>query len=295
MKSSVLIILSSLAGVSPSVARGEPMQSDEDRSWAFARELYAEGHLDEAVLEFRRFGAYYPASARAPWSKLLAGIALTQQGRAEDARDEFRTLTEGGGAGLQERARLEEAKTYYFERRWNDAERGFSGFLAPGASSDREVASEAVFYLGWIRLNQDSGSRAASVFAAMPDEAQLAKYRDDLVRVSHELQGRQKKSPVTAGLLAALLPGAGHVYLGRWADAGTSLVLNALFGLATYEAFRRQLYLVGGAAAFFEVTWYSGNIFGAVSGAHESNERDKRLLLDGLAISPGREPVPIPR
>jgi hypothetical protein len=45
-----------------------------------------------------------------------------------------------------------------------------------------------------------------------------------------------QKSPATAGLLAAVLPGSGHLYIERYRDAGIAFVLNAAFIWGMVEA-----------------------------------------------------------
>jgi hypothetical protein len=48
------------------------------------------------------------------------------------------------------------------------------------------------------------------------------------------------------------------------------------------EAFEHKNYVVGGILTFFELGWYSGNIYSAVSGAHKYNRNKKKEYLDGL-------------
>ncbi len=48
------------------------------------------------------------------------------------------------------------------------------------------------------------------------------------------------------------------------------------------EAFQHKSYVVGGILTFFELGWYSGNIYSAVSSAHKYNQKKKREYLDSL-------------
>ncbi len=90
------------------------------------------------------------------------------------------------------------------------------------------------------------------------------------------------KIPATAGILAAVLPGAGHLYSERYRDAAIAFVLNAAFIWGMVEAFEHENYVVGGILTFFELGWYSGNIYSAVSGAHKYNRNKKKEYLDLL-------------
>lgn len=81
------------------------------------------------------------------------------------------------------------------------------------------------------------------------------------------------KSPQTAGLLNALLPGAGYWYVGLKQTALTSFALNALFGAAAWHFFHRGSTAAGLIALSFESGWYFGGIQGAQLAAMESNRR----------------------
>jgi TM2 domain-containing membrane protein YozV len=83
------------------------------------------------------------------------------------------------------------------------------------------------------------------------------------------------RSPWLAGALA-IVPGAGHVYLGQPLIGLAALLWNGLFGFALYDAIHHQMVGLSLVLGVFESLWYFGNIFGAVSGAHKFN-RDVEL------------------
>lgn len=288
-----LSLLAIALGVTAAAA-DTPVEN-EDMLWTFARSLLSSGAHDQARTEFNRFRSYFPASPRARWATLLEGICLVQLGQFDGARTEFNRLDEPAADPLLSlRSRLEIAKSYYFEGEWDSAEPLLLESIRRQDSMDREVASEALLYLGWMRLDRGKGHEASSLFAAIPDNTQLAPYRQELIEKSLPIDETGRKSPLRAGLLAAVLPGAGHAYVGRWSDAATSLVLNAVFGFASYEAFHRRLYLVGGLAGFAGLTWYAGNVYGAVSHAHKYN-RDRIVSQEEqFPIRPGGERILAP-
>jgi hypothetical protein len=98
-----------------------------------------------------------------------------------------------------------------------------------------------------------------------------------------------QKSPTTAGLLAAGLPGAGHLYTERPKDAAVAFLLNASFIAAAVELFRKDNNILGGIVTFIEAGWYLGNIYSAVNSAHKYNKHKKdeflQRLRDETAIS----------
>ena len=90
------------------------------------------------------------------------------------------------------------------------------------------------------------------------------------------------KSPSTAGVLAAVLPGSGHVYCDRYKDGVVAFLLNGLFIWATLEAFDNDQEVLGGILGFLELGWYSGNIYSAVNTAHKYNRSLKNDYLKNL-------------
>ena len=51
---------------------------------------------------------------------------------------------------------------------------------------------------------------------------------------------------------------------------------------AAYEAFDHDLDAIGGIITFFELGFYSGNIYSAVSSAHKYNRDEKSRFLNYL-------------
>ena len=90
------------------------------------------------------------------------------------------------------------------------------------------------------------------------------------------------KSPAVAGTLAAIVPGAGHLYTQRRRDALVAFLLNGVFIWSAVELFDDEKYVTGGIVTFFELGWYTGNIYSAVSSAHKFNKRTKKDFLQGL-------------
>jgi len=70
---------------------------------------------------------------------------------------------------------------------------------------------------------------------------------------------------IMPGLLAAIIPGAGHAWLGRWGDAGVSAMLVWPLLILTFWAARRDM---GPVTVFFALitAWlWSGTVFSATS------------------------------
>ena len=81
------------------------------------------------------------------------------------------------------------------------------------------------------------------------------------------------KSSFTAGILSAVIPGAGKMYLGEWGDGITAFLVTGLFAFLAYDNFEAdhdtRAWIFTGLGAFF----YAGNIYGSVAAAQIFNAR----------------------
>ena len=81
------------------------------------------------------------------------------------------------------------------------------------------------------------------------------------------------KSSSTAGILSAVIPGAGKMYLGEWGDGITAFLVTGLFAFLAYDNFKAdhdtRAWIFTGLGAFF----YAGNIYGSVAAAQIFNAR----------------------
>ena len=132
--------------------------------------------------------------------------------------------------------------------------------------------------------------RAREHFEEISDQAR-DRYR--IENLAHEIETKtplKQKNPTAAGLLA-IVPGAGHLYCERPRDALISFVLNGALIYAAYEAFDEDLEGLGAVITFFELGFYAGNIYSAVSSAHKYNRDTKERFLkqlrerSGMALS----------
>lgn len=96
------------------------------------------------------------------------------------------------------------------------------------------------------------------------------------------------KSPITASILSALIPGAGKIYTGEISDGIIALITTGLFSFLAYDNFQAdhnfRAWLFTGLAAMF----YAGNIYGSYSSAQLYNARIKfefNLRLDSFLKS----------
>ena len=153
--------------------------------------------------------------------------------------------------------------------------RGAGGADGPGAGGLRFGAAVCAARLGRFE-------EARRLTAEVPPDDLLGRDADALAdRLDRELP-LPTKSPALAGVLS-VLPGLGHLYVGDFAAAGTALVWNGLFGLASYEAYTEGLLATAALLGLFEAIWYAGTVYGAVNLASRHNRSlDSALRRDLL-------------
>ena len=81
------------------------------------------------------------------------------------------------------------------------------------------------------------------------------------------------KNPALAGILSALIPGSGKMYVGEWGDGIMGLITSALFAFLSYDNFRAdhntRAWIFTSLGAFF----YAGNVYGSVAAAQIYNAK----------------------
>lgn len=252
-------------------------------------------------------------ASAAPAPGLRLAIDLADRGDAAAAAVEFRRLaidTESPAdrgayewAAAREHARA--GMTDPSERMLDRAEDSGAPkapcllLRAENAASAGDRAAEAFFWSGLRDAADTDDARsfaarklaASSLISGRPDAAVAALQtspRNETAALAaiNAWRTAPRKSPRIGGLLG-LIPGLGYVYSGEYANAGRSLILNGLFLGFMALAAEDENWGAFGVAGFFELTWYTGSIYGGVDAAHRWNRQQTgdavRAVEDGAA------------
>jgi len=245
------------------------LREKEIRQFTF--DLFHAGEYYRAITEAKRYASVFPAGPHAgEMAKLIGDAYLMSHEWAEAiaAYDEF--LARHPESPLAATAVFNKAICLVKQGNTAEAERLFHLILS-GAGPERKGDAARWEILLLIRQNRF-------------EEAERL-LRDRMIRreiepeagILEELLANKKnvryKSPETAGVLSAILPGSGQFYNERYKDGVYSFLLNALFIFGAYKAFDSDNYGLGGALALFEIGWYTGGIYGAIGGAHKHNRK----------------------
>ncbi len=101
------------------------------------------------------------------------------------------------------------------------------------------------------------------------------------VSILEEEKQLKVKSPTFAGIIS-VVPGAGYAYAGHTQTAITALLVNGLLAYATYSNLSNENYGMGILTGIFNLTFYIGNIQGAIKSAHRFNATQKQDIINKL-------------
>jgi hypothetical protein len=87
-----------------------------------------------------------------------------------------------------------------------------------------------------------------------------------------EIKDLPHRSPALAGLMSGLLPGSGHLYAGAAKDGLLAFLVTGALIAGSVEAWTQEVYGVAGLVSVAALTFYLGNIYGAVNSAHLANQ-----------------------
>jgi TM2 domain-containing membrane protein YozV len=92
------------------------------------------------------------------------------------------------------------------------------------------------------------------------------------------------RSSALAGVMSAIMPGSGKMYVGKWGDGITALLVTGLFAFLAVDNFNAghntRAWIFTGLGTFF----YAGNIYGSVAAAQIYNAKIAFEFYDGLNL-----------
>jgi len=274
-----LFLLLSFAGTGVAFSNEVIIKSGEQ--FRLGEEAMKRGEYQRAVTELERFLYFFPGDALAPTARTLIGLCYLQAKQYEKAREVFENLRKTyAGKPLEGEALFLIGESYYRQGNHPEAERIFR--QVSEESPVPELKNQAAYRLGWCRMKDERWKDASESFQKVEPASPLYPSASNLTEKSLNGSALPAKEPATAGALAALVPGLGHVYCERYKDGLVAFLLNGLFVWAAYESFHKDQDVLGGILGFLELGWYTGNIYSAVNSAHKYNRAQKEGFLRNL-------------
>jgi hypothetical protein len=122
-----------------------------------------------------------------------------------------------------------------------------------------ELAGIALLRKEYKTFSELSKQFTRQYYPFSKQESNFLTYHQDLLKV-------KKRSPLIAGLMSAVVPGAGKVYAGQLGQGVAIFLQNTIFALQAYEGYRKdgprsaRFLIYGGLFTVF----YIGNVWGSV-------------------------------
>ncbi|MFC1886321.1 tol-pal system YbgF family protein [Thermodesulfobacteriota bacterium] len=265
-----------------SIAHSEPPPGiSPDKQFAYAHSLYDEGDFENAANEYKRFVYFFPDDKRVEQARFNIGRSLFSGKRFSRAIHAFTAFIDAyRDTPLSIRSYRMISRCYIKLNQPADAAVSLYNLLS--LTDDVDIRDDTYYRLGWIHLEQAKWEKAGQAFNQIRESNRMTYQLNGLF---DELERRDSviptKEPGTAGLLS-IIPGAGYLYCGRYKDALTAFLANAVLSIAAYESFDKDLNALGGLIAFIELGFYGGNIIGATAAAHKYNRYKTGQFIDHL-------------
>lgn len=222
----------------------------------FARHLYCEKDFLRSALEHERLTGEWSTDT----TRFLIALSYERLGRFDDALYWYDKVS----GVLREDARSRSTKVFFQRGEYAAVD----SIARMGGNQGGELAGRFRLLAGLIRGEPVSD---ASVLFSFPAESW-----EELTELQAARLNPPQKSPLLAGTLSALIPGAGKLYTGEYGDGITALVMTSLMAFLAVDNFNQSHELRGwifsAAAAFF----YGGNIYGSAKSAEMYNDRQER-------------------
>ena len=253
---------------------------------SFANALFAEEDYYRAITEYKRLLHLYPSNPYSNSIQYAIGLAYFRGEKWDSALDAFQNIQsvdENNGVGTLSQLMMGESA--YRAGDYPVAMDTFDAFarnhVSDKLSPDAQMRKiQCLFLLG---ETQQAQAQSAHTSEQYPTDDRVAEF-------SREMKGSDKlprKSPILAGSLSAILPGAGQLYTKRPRDAGISFLLNGSLIALAVIAFENDEPVSGSILSIVELSWYTGNIYGAVNGAHKFNRSQRQRFIEKLDVGCG--------
>jgi tetratricopeptide (TPR) repeat protein len=250
----------------------------EDLQLRVADTFLAEGEYYRAVTEYKRFSILFPESTKGDYALFRTGIASYLGDEQGDALRSFETLAnlypDGNYTIL---SRYFAGLSLWKKKDYAGAAETFDRIAR--SAPDSQAAPRALAAWALLELDRDDPSATEAVLqrfiADYPDHPEIGRIRESLALL-HQYQKLPQKSELLAGILSAILPGAGYVYAERYGDGITAFLINALFVAGTVTAVTNDWYPAAGITGGIGLPFYFGNIYGSANAAKKWNRTRKR-------------------
>lgn len=287
LRSCALLLLLGSLGWPGWVYSQAPMRADPQRLLAFAHYLREKGDHYRAEGEYRAFLILFPDHPRAAEAWFFLGKTRQEQKEWPEALEAFLQASARKDPRWSGEAALGMAETLLRAGRPEEAAQSLEQLANDPARGS--LRSRALWLAAQAWLRARNWERAEAALQELdPEDPEGSKALRLAGRIRVEAAKLPRRDPWVAGGLSALVPGSGHLYAGRPAEALTSLLLNAAFVAGSLWSAKEGCRVSAGILSFLELGWYLGGIESAAEAARRYNREHEDQWIREL----GQEPDP---
>lgn len=265
--------------ICPQEVRGGGKDNIE-KQFEYAESLFEEGDFYRAITEYKRFIFFFPEEKKIEKCYFRIGESYFKAKRWQESVDALKVFIDRFPISpLLNDALYLKGMAEKNLKKYNDALLTFEEIIKAGFG---ERKNRAIYQKALILVDMKEWKRAGEAFSMIPEKSVLSPGARIFSSGLENIDNLPRKSPTTAGVLAAIVPGAGHLYTERPRDALVAFLLNGAFIWAAVELFDDGENVAGGLVTFFELGWYTGNIYSAVSSAHKYNKKVEEEFFENL-------------
>lgn len=246
-------------------------QSDSRADRRLAIELARERDHHSAAIEFRRLALSHETSEARGGYYWLASYAYTREGDS-DLSDEMLDRAESFHPALTLEGSLLRADNALLREDKREAKFYYESLLDGEEADYKRYAARRLAAIETELGDLEAARKHMNEFDAENEEA--------LEAIGNYAEAKDK-SPRLGGLLG-IIPGFGHFYSGEYANGARCLILNSLFIYGMTHTAQEEQWGAFAIISFFEVTWYSGSIYGGIDAAHRFNRDRLEKSVDGI-------------
>lgn len=261
-----------------------PGTNADDVTFRLALDLLSENTPELAAVEFRRFSMETEQEPEQAAAYLYAGYAYLKAGQSQSASEMLdRAEDAASTSSFWNEHALLSAECARTMRDPDTALYFYDLLSADGTNTDFQVFARR--RAAAIHLSAGSLEASRRQLERSPTDETLS-----LQALETYATGKDK-SPLVGGLWG-LIPGAGYWYSGEIANGFRSLILNSLFIYGMAQTADDEQWGAFGVITFFEITWYSGSVYGGVDAAQRYNQDRLDTALDAIDGHTSYQPDP---
>jgi len=237
---------------------------DPPKILSFANHLFATQDYLRAAIEYERY--LYLSDTENDTILFKIGLCHQLRERYDYAVQAFMKIMNSDKSELTTSARLAYLYNQSKLENW-------------GAIQQFDSRTDAEYYFQYLaHLHQDSTIFNPAILNSITDDS----LRELIADTEAQRQKLQRKSPLLASFLSAVVPGLGKVYIKRPGDALFSFGMTGFAGLVSWQALKADLLITGIACSGITLSFYLGTIYGSYIGTQLHNRSQHENLVERL-------------